>query len=70
MAQVQTTMAPVMDYETAEHFYNWLERDVPDDEQHEVEQRIHGLLRDYPEMVDTHSWPEMNSAAVRLGYHD
>jgi hypothetical protein len=50
---------PVMDRETAEHFYAWLDRTVPADEQHEVEEQILALLREHPDLVGTHSWPEM-----------
>lgn len=48
-----------MDRDTAEHFYAWMERYVAEDEQHEVEQQIHALLRDHPDLVLTHSWTEM-----------
>ena len=51
-----------MDYQTAEHFYLWLDR-VHESEQHTVEQQIHALLRDYPDLVLTHSWPEMRRLA-------
>lgn len=51
--------------ETAEHFYVWLERFVYDEDQHQVEQDIHGLLTDHPELVETHSWPEMRALAER-----
>ena len=60
---VLTTMAKVMNYETAEHFYTWLERDVFEDERHNVEQGIYALLRDFPEIIETHSWPEMRRMA-------
>lgn len=53
----------VMDYETAEHFYTWLECHVAENEQHQVEQDIHGLLRNYPELLTTHSWPEIRRIA-------
>jgi hypothetical protein len=56
-------MHRVMDRETAEHFYAWLEQHVAEDEQHEVEQAIHQLLRDEPSLVATHSWPEMRRLA-------
>lgn len=56
-------MTQVMDRDTAEHFYNWLDRYVAENEQHEVEQLIHRLLRDYPEMVNTHDWSEMRRYA-------
>lgn len=54
-----------MNRETAEHFYAWLERAVHISEQHSVEQAIHRLLRDYPELVETHSWPQMRELAER-----
>lgn len=56
------TMKSVMSRDTAEHFYNWLET-VHISEQHEVEQRIHALLRLHPDLVETHSWPEMQRMA-------
>lgn len=56
-------MAQVMDRETAEHFYAWLERSVHECEQHEVEQGIHNLLRDDPELLSDHSWPELRQLA-------
>jgi hypothetical protein len=52
-----------MDRETAEHFYAWLERYVREDEQHEVEQAMQQLLGDEPELVNTHSWPEIRRLA-------
>lgn len=54
-----------MSYETADHFYQWLERTVKEDEQHTVEQQIHALLRDHPDLVSSHSWPEMRCLAER-----
>jgi hypothetical protein len=54
-----------MDRETAEHFYNWLARHVAEDEQHDVENRIHALLREHPDLVNRCSWPEMRSLAER-----
>jgi hypothetical protein len=53
-----TTMTRVMDRETAEHFYTWLET-LHRFDQHEAEQAIHALLRDDPDLLLTHSWPEM-----------
>ena len=49
----------VMDRDTAEHFYAWMDRAVRFDLQHEVEQAIHALLRNDPELVNDHSWPEL-----------
>ena len=55
-----------MDRETADHFYTWLDRTVALDEQHGVEQAIHRLLREYPEMIEQgRSWPEMRTLAER-----
>ena len=57
-----------MDRQTAEHFYRWLESSVPEDEQPAVEQAIHKLLRDYPELVLTHSWLQMRDlSGYRFG---
>lgn len=55
----------VMNRDIAEHFYAWLERYVPLNQQHDVEQCIHRLLRDYPDMVLSHTWPEMHDIARR-----
>jgi hypothetical protein len=55
-----------MDRETAEHFYIWLERHVAEEEQHEVEQAIHVLLRSDPDLASTHSWPEMRRLAESM----
>ncbi len=53
------TMPRVMDRETAEHFTAWLDRYAREEDQHEIEQAIHALLAEYPDLVNTHSWPEM-----------
>lgn len=52
-------MAQVMDRGTAEHFYAWLERVIPVDLQHDVEQGVHAVLRDHPDLLETHSWLEI-----------
>lgn len=54
-----------MDNFTTTHFYAWLERYVHPDFQTESEQRIRALLRDYPDMVLSHTWPEMHDIARR-----
>lgn len=55
-----------MDRATAEHFYAWLEKTVPANEQHNVEQQIHALLRDHPDLIEKgRSWPEMRELAER-----
>ena len=56
---MMNTMARIMDRETAEHFYAWLDRTIPVEEQNTAEESILALLADYPDMVRTHSWPEM-----------
>ena len=57
----------VMDRSTAEHFYTWLESAVHIEEQHDVEQKIHTLLREYPELPNEgKSWPEMRDMADRF----
>ncbi len=62
-------MTKVMDYDTAAHFYVWLEKVVADDEQHQVEQQIHCLLRDHPDLIEKgRSWPEMRDLAERNDY--
>lgn len=59
-------MSQAMDYETAEHFYRWLEATVRDDEQHAVEQKIHALLEADPELLNGRSWPELLRMAEAL----
>ena len=59
-------MAKVMDYDTAEHFYLWLTEHVREEDQHEVEQGIHRLLRAHPTLIaEGRSWPEMRMLAER-----
>ena len=58
------TRKTVMDRQTAEHFYDWMDRDVRIEDQHEVEQRIHALLRNHPDLLQTHTWPEMQSLSA------
>ena len=52
-----------MDRQTADHFYAWLDRVVHESEQHTVEQQIHALLRDHPDLIETHGWSEMRRMA-------
>ena len=53
-------MTRVMDYQQAEHFYNWLERKYLIEDQHEIEERIHAALREYPDLLERgKSWPEV-----------
>lgn len=52
-----------MDRDTAEHFYAWLEKTVCSRDQHEVEEGIHRLLKDDPDLIADHSWSEMRRMA-------
>lgn len=54
-----------MDRFTAEHLDTWLERTVLDCDQHAAKQQILALLRDHPDLVNTHTWPEMRSLGER-----
>ena len=64
-----TNMKRVMDYDTAAHFYAWLNITVREDEQHQVEQQIHALLRDEPELIEQgRSWTEMRDLAEYADY--
>jgi len=63
-------MGKVMDRETAEHFYRWLDRYVSLDEQHEVEQSILALLKDDPELLNDHGWPELREMSRAKEYPD
>ena len=57
-------MKPVMDRETAEHFYAWLEKTVHITEQHETEEAIHAVLRLHPSLIsEGYSWPEIRRMA-------
>ena len=60
------TMKKVMDYDTAEHFYKWLEVAVFVEDQSEVEDQIHALLRSDPELINDHSWPEIRTMAYKF----
>jgi hypothetical protein len=42
----------VMNYDDAEHFYKWLDKTVHECDQHVVEQQIHALLKDYPDLIE------------------
>ena len=53
-------MARVMDYQTANHFYVWLETNVAAEDQHEVEESVHAALREYPDLIERGmSWREI-----------
>ena len=53
------TMQTVMDRDTAEHFYVWMDRYVPEQDQNQVEEDILKLLADDPSLLDNRSWPEL-----------
>ena len=55
-----------MDKFTQEHFQAWLNNTVPESSRSEVEQCIIALLRLKPELIETHSWPEMRDIADRI----
>jgi hypothetical protein len=56
-----------MTRDVAEHFYVWLEKYVPENEQHTVEQLIHRLARKEPWVVDgSLSWREVRHLAETL----
>ena len=57
---------PVMSRDHAEHFYKWLDKTVYKEDQHTVEEQIHALLREHPDLLETHSWPEMRVMAQHL----
>lgn len=52
-----------MDEFTMKHFAEWLDRAIAEDEREQVEQNILLLLTEYPELLETHSWPEMRKMA-------
>ncbi len=60
------TSKRVMSQDEAEHFYRWLEKTVHISEQHTVEEQIHALLREHPNLIATHSWPEMRNLSQHI----
>ena len=55
----------VMDWDTAEHFYAWLDKNVADEDQDAVEDSINALLENDMDLLKDHSWPELRSLAER-----
>jgi len=54
----------VMDYETAEHFYKWLDKTIHECDQHVVEQQIHAILKEHPTLIsEGYGWSEMRRMA-------
>jgi hypothetical protein len=50
----------VMDYETAEHFYKWLDKTIHECDQHVAEQQIHAILKEHPDLIEkNYGWSEM-----------
>src|SRR3990172_1862240 len=54
-----------MDFETEHHFRAWLDANVRVEDRYPTEQKIRFLLHNYPEMILTHSWPEIRDIADR-----
>ena len=53
-----------MNYDDAEHFYKWLDKTVHECDQHVVEQQIHSLLKDNPDLIEKgYAWSEMRRMA-------
>ena len=52
-------------YEDIEHLIAWVRIHVADTEQYRVFDAILALLKEYPDLVKTHSWPEMRALAER-----
>ena len=48
---------------TNEHFEAWLLKSVRETERADVREEINFTLREYPDLVETHSWPEIRSLA-------
>ena len=54
----------VMDTETAEHFYAWLDKVVHPEDQHIVEEQIHAILKEHPDLIEkNYGWSEMRRMA-------
>jgi hypothetical protein len=50
----------IMDRETAEHFYAWLDKVIYPEDQHVVECQIQALLKDHNDLIEkNYSWSEM-----------
>ena len=50
----------VMDRDTAEHFYAWLDKVVYPEDQHVVECQIHALLKEHSDLIEkNYGWSEM-----------
>jgi hypothetical protein len=52
-----------MDDFTWNHFQSWLDDHVYADERDETERGILHMIGDYPELLQTHSWPEIRRMA-------
>lgn len=55
-----------LDRATASHLRAWLKRNVHASDRREVEQQIRALLRDDPDLITSHSWPEMRRMAGEM----
>jgi hypothetical protein len=57
-------MSKIMDCDTAEHFYAWLESTVHISEQHETEELIFALIKECPDYLVSRSWAEIRAIAA------
>lgn len=48
-----------MDAFTEQHLATWLDSYAREDEREEIERKIRAMVTEYPEMLLTHSWPEI-----------
>lgn len=54
-----------MDKFTQSHLCHWAEQTIPAHLQFGVIQSIQNLVHDHPNLVETHTWPEMRDLAER-----
>ena len=50
----------IMDRDTAQHFYKWMDKVINPEDQHVVECQIQSLLKDHNDLIEkNYSWSEM-----------
>lgn len=54
-----------MDTYTEKHFTAWLNNTILSDERDTLENQIRCFVAEYPDMVESHSWPEIRTLAER-----
>lgn len=54
----------ILDAFTAKHFETWIDRVIYEDERERVRGQILRLLEDQPDLLETHSWPELRNLAA------